>query len=639
MALAYKGDRFGSARKPMKVSDPVVLTPALPRFLSPGDVVTMPITAFNTTERPVTLTLKVETSGGLTVSPASVSLEIGANQERFANVTLRAGDQIGAARVTVRTTAFGEALESTTELPIRPVSPFVSESYSGFADKSKPGSVEIPDVFLSFNRRAYITLSPFPVANFAKQLKHLVGYPHGCLEQTTSKAFPQIYLRDIAQLLDPSIEAKGSPVYFVNEAITKLGSMQIGSGAFSYWPGGDYANDWSTVYATHFLVEAKKAGYAVQENVLTPALRAVASIARTKGTIDYRTVVGNRTTVTRIADKTVIYALYVLASAGQADLAVMNFYRREPSLLTTDTRSLLAGAFGLSGDRRAYTEIAPPQFQIEPASRTSGGCFDSEVRANALILNVLLETDQNNPNIPRYIEYLSRRYQDLNWWSTQETAFTLLALGKAARMGGSTKAEGTVTVGGQVLRFRGATQKLDLTPYGKTVTVNVQSEGRVYFSVVTEGIRRDGSLPLGDKNLQIRRTYFNRFGQGVDLQGVRQNELLVVRLTLSSSVDRLENIAVSDLLPAGFEVENPRLTESSRYNFIKDPATPEYMDIRDDRVNLYTSFKGGSRQQNFYYVVRAVTQGEFDLAPIVAEAMYDGAYYSAHGRTRVTVVR
>jgi len=107
-----------------------------------------------------------------------------------------------------------------------------------------------------------------PVANFAKQLKHLVGYPHGCLEQTTSKAFPQIYLRDIASVLDPTILNTGSPTYFVTEAISKITSMQQPNGYFSYWPGEYSKNQWAMVYAIHFLFEVKKAGYVVSEPVL-----------------------------------------------------------------------------------------------------------------------------------------------------------------------------------------------------------------------------------------------------------------------------------------------------------------------------------------------------------------------------------
>jgi uncharacterized protein YfaS (alpha-2-macroglobulin family) len=639
MALAYRGDRFGSAQQGIKVADPVVITPALPRFLSPGDSITMTITAFNTTDKPVSLTFEIETNGGVVALTKNVSLDLDANRERYLNVPLRATAQIGKAVVRVRTHAFGENLESTTELPVRPVAPFSADAVTGFVDGGGTVSHDIGDAFLTFGRGAHITLSPFPVANFAKELKYLIGYPHGCIEQTVSKAFPQIYLRDIAMMLAPSLLNTGSPAYFVNEAISKLTTMQLADGAFAYWPGGGSTNDWCTVYATHFLLEARKAGYAVPEAMAKQALNAVGAIARSKRTYDYYYYDRQRTVVKRIADKSCVYALYVLALAGVPERPVMNFYRTERSLLSYDMQFLLAGAFAMSGDRRTYTELLPPEFATEEAQRTTGWDFDSPVRANALILNVLLETDLNNQSIPRYMEYLSRTYRTGYWFSTQDDAFTLLAFGKAARMASATKVEGSVTVGGKSYSYGGGNQKFAIDPFGKNVTIAMKGEGRVYYSLVTEGIKTDGGMKMEDKELQVRREFFDRNGSPANLGAVRQNDLLIVRLTLMSSIDKLENVAITDLLPAGFEIENPRITETTNYPFIKNPATPEYMDIRDDRINFYTSFRGGSRQQIFYYLARAVTQGSFRYAPVVAEAMYDANYYSASGEGRVRVGR
>jgi uncharacterized protein YfaS (alpha-2-macroglobulin family) len=638
MALAYKKDRFGSAQKPMKVADPIVITPALPRFLSPNDVITMPITAFNTTDKPVSLKFEIITSGGISSAEQTAALDVSANQEKYVNVTLRASDQVGKATVKVRTKAFGETFESVTDLAVRPIAPYVTESIVGFADAGKTVVHDIPDVFLRFGRRAHIVLSPFPVANMAKQLKELVGYPHGCLEQTTSKAFPQIYLRDIALLLDPSILEHGSPSYFVNEAINKITGMQQGDGSFTYWPGGNYSDSWSTVYATHFLVEAKKAGYAVPEATLNGALNFIRSTARDKELFDYHFWDANRYVVRRIADKTAIYALYVLALAGHPDIALMNFYRTSKSLLTYDTEYLLAGAFALSGDRKAYLEILPPQFVTEEAQRTAGGWYDSPIRANAIILNVLLETDPDNPNIARYIEYLSNTYKKYYWYSTQDNAFTLVGFGKAARRAGGAKVRGSISIGGTQVAYNGGNKKIPIDQFGQKLTIALEGEGRAYYSIVMEGIRQDGKIKIEDKNLRIRREFFDRFGNAVNIENVRQNSLVVIKLTLQSDVENLENVAITDLLPAGFEIENPRLSENPQYEFTKNAATPVYVDIRDDRINYYTNFRYNNRAQTFYYLVRAVTKGEFNYAAVAAEAMYDGNYYSASGGGKVRVV-
>ena len=637
MALAYRGVRYGFAQKAMTVSDPVVVTPALPRFLSPNDVMTMPVTAFNTTDKRVSLKFEILTEGGITATPSTATLDIDPNRERFVPITIKSNDQIGKAVVKVRTQALGEKLESVTELPIRPISPFVTESITGVAEAGKTAAHTLEDIFLPYGRKSFVTVSPFPVANFAKQLKYLVGYPHGCLEQTTSKAFPQIYLRDIAVILDPTILDKGSPTYFVNEAISKITMMQRNDGAFDYWPGGGYSDSWTTVYATHFLLEAKKAGYVVSEATLKAALTAVGVIARKNQTMDYYYYENNRTLVKRIADKGSVYALYVLAIGSQPDLSLMNFYRTARALLTTDTQYLLAGAFALSGDRKTYTELLPTRFVEEGAQRTSGGCYDSPIRSNAIILNILLETDPNNPNIPRYMDYLSREYQKDYWYSTQDDAFTLLAFGKAARMAGGANLKGAVTIAGKQFAYPGGNKRFDFDATARSISISMSGEGRAYYSIVTEGIRRDGKVRIEDKNMRVRREFFDRNGAPVGLDGVKQNSLIVVKLTVTVDADELENVAISDLLPGGFEIENPRLTETTQYSFIKGAAQPKYVDIRDDRINYYTNFdERGS--QVFFYLVRAVTRGEFHYAPVVAEAMYDPNYYSASGQGKVRVV-
>jgi uncharacterized protein YfaS (alpha-2-macroglobulin family) len=623
----------------MKVADPIVLTPALPRFASPGDSILMPVTAFNTTDRPASLTLTIETSGGISTLSRSATLEVGPNQERFVVVPLRVGNQIGKAVVIVKTSAFGENMESTTELPVRPVAPFATDVVTGSLEGGKTVSYDISGEYLSGNRSSYVTISPFPVANFAKELKHLVGYPHGCVEQTVSKAFPQIYLRDIAQMLDPAILNTGSPTYFVNEAIAKIATMQLPDGRFSYWPGGTEAYPWTTVYATHFLLEAKKAGYAVSDGLLAPAMNAIAVHAREKLMYDYHAYgPDGKVTVRRMADKSCIYALYVLAFGGKAEKAVMNFYRSDRSILANDSRYLLGAAFALAGDRAASIEVLPQQFVTEESRRETGHTFDSPVRSNALILSLLIDLNPDDPNIPRYMEYLSKAYRSDRWYSTQDDAFTLLAFGKAARIARATKVNGTITAGGRSLTYNGGSEKFDINPFGGKVTINLNGEGRAYYSIVTSGIRVDGKVPIQDKNLQVRREFFDRSGNRLDLSNVKQNDLLVVKLTVSPGIDRIENIAISDLLPAGFEIENPRISDNTAYAFIKNATTPEYVDIRDDRINYYIS-AFNRNPLTFYYLVRAVSAGVFVYAPVQAEAMYNGDYNSASGGGKVRVVR
>jgi hypothetical protein len=235
------------------------------------------------------------------------------------------------------------------------------------------------------------------------------------------------------------------------------------------------------------------------------------------------------------------------------------------------------------------------------------------------------------------MEFLSQLYKRYHWYTTQEEAFTLLGFGKAARRATSTKVKGTVIIGSKQVSYDGGNKKIPIEDFNGKITLSLQGEGKIYYSIVQEGIRKDGKIRIEDKNLRMRRQFFDRFGNPASLDGIKQNALLIVKLTLQSDVADVENVAISDLLPAGFEIENPRLTENSQYAFTKNASTPVYVDIRDDRINYYANFEDESREKIFYYLVRAVTRGEFNYAPIVGEAMYNGDYYSASGGGKVRI--
>ncbi len=631
MAVAYKGDRFGSAVSRLTVADPVVITPALPRFIGTRDSLVMPVAAFNTTGKEVQIEFLIETKGGLKTKEKKASLKIPANKERFAYFNISASNEIGNAEVKIVTTVLGEKVESVTGIVVRPLNPFVTESIAGIVQAGKTINHTIPNVYYPYNLKSYLTISPFPVSNFAGQLKMLLGYPHGCLEQTVSKAFPQIYLRDLALALDPSILSYGSPVQFVNEAIAKASALQLPDGNFNYWAQGNYVNTWTTVYTIHFLVEAQKAGFAVREEVLQKGFRALTTIARSREARNYYFSEGNEIRVKKLADKSALYAIYVLALSNKPDKSLMDFYKIERSLLSTDMKYLLAAAYALAGDRQSFNDLVPKQFTLMNFQRTMDD-FDSPVRAYGLIISLMTDIDRNNPQLFQYINILSERLKNEQWLSTQDAAFAFIGLGKAARLSQETELEGTVTIGEEEFKYNGDSQKFNIKNIGEKISINLKGKGKAYYAIVTEGIRKDDKTEMKDNNLQVRRTLYDRFGNELSLNQIKQNDLVIVKITLRSSIDNIQNIAITDLLPSGFEIENPRLTEQAQYSFIQSATTPQFFDIRDDRINIYTNIEKNQLQQEFYYLVRAVSQGKFNYPPVAAEAMYNPAYTSVSGK-------
>jgi alpha-2-macroglobulin len=638
MAVAYSNERFGAGSKAMKVADDLILEPQIPRLLSTGDSLVIPVTLINTTSKSGDATVKLEASGALHLrSKATAQVRVPANGTAQVEFRVRAGDVPGAAAMKFTTSGIAQ-LRDSYELAVRPSSPFAVESRSGVL--SKAGTVELPAMkgFLKGTGSMQLVVSSFPAVRFAKQLRQLIGYPHGCLEQTVSRAFPQLYLESVLKLAAPEHFQTRAPSYYVQEAIRKIESMQIYDGSISYWPGSSEGNWWGSVYSAHFLLEARKAKYRVSDQSMQRLLRYVASKSRQKETFNYAYYSGGGRASEVKARKEILYGLYVLALAGRGDISTMNYYRGREHLLTTDSRYLLAGAFAQSGKWNAWHQLLPSGFSGSKPVRESGGSFDSEIRANALMLSILLDNDPSNKQIPVIIRYLADRMDQM--YSTQETAFTMLALGKAARRAAaSSLTVGVYVDGKKKAEYKDKDIRLTEKELGSgRITMKAEGSGTVYYSWTAEGVRSNGGAVEQDANMSIRRSYFDyRTKQPLSYAALRQGQLIVCRLSLSGGGRSIENIVITDMIPAGCEIENPRLKPSTSLGWeVPNPMMVQSMDVRDDRMILFTSLDGAATRE-FMYLLRVVNQGSFVLPAVSAEAMYDPSYHSTHGAAMTSV--
>jgi alpha-2-macroglobulin len=639
MAVAFDGARFGSAEKRMKVSDDLILEPQVPRVLTTGDSLLLPVSVVNTTGRQARTVVRVASAGALRLrGAAEQSVDVPAGGSATALFAVAAAAEPGAATLDI--SARGPVTVSEkVELSVRPASPWSSETQDGELRDGARVSLRVGGQYLRGTRARSLTISRFPAIRFTRQLRMLVGYPHGCLEQSVSKAFPQLYLEDVLKIAAPERYRQQNPMYYVNEGIRKVESMQRGDGAMTLWPGEQESNPWATVYATHFLVEARKAGYAVREDVLQRALGHLARRVRSRGTVQNVEAGRASRAIDLRAPKDIPYALYVLALAGRADVSSMNYYRARPHLLSGDERYLLAGAFALAGQWSAYFGFVPAVFIPETPARETGGNFDSELRANALMASVLLDVDPSNRQIPLILRYLAQRSGQLS--STQETAFTLLALGKAARRASAGSLHATVTAGGhRVAEWNGSDLRLDDHDLGEgAVAISGTGSGSAYYFWSVDGVRASGAVEEIDNNLRVRRAWLDlRTRKPVPPSALRQGQLVLCRITLQGTGRSVDNVVVTDMVPAGCEIENPRL--SALAGLAEEGGgglAVQALDVRDDRLLLFTRI-GGSESRSYTYLLRVVNAGRFALPPISADAMYDRSYRSVSGAgtTRVS---
>lgn len=638
IAVAHKNSAFGSTAKNMTVADPIIVSTSLPRFLSPNDEVDVTMTITNTATTNTSGKAIMEVSGAINLTSAnSADISISPNGEKQVKFKIKAKELIGTAKVQVSFVSGNESFKENLDITVRPSTSLLKTSNSGIIENN--ATLDLAADYIQSSVSGKLIISKSPVVQFSKNLAYLVQYPYGCVEQTTSTAFPQIYFGEIAKSLGDSKLQLLNPKQNVQAAIQKLQTMQLYDGALAYWEGGTYESWFGTVYAAHFLTEAKNAGFEVEKKFLDKIYAYLDMKVKRKNTQDYIYFdAANKRIVGRTAPKEIAYSLYILAMVGQADKATMNYYKANPDLLTVDAKYLLAMSYQLIGDMPSARAIIPPNFGTLRAETEFDGSFSSYIRDEAMALNALIDTDSKNPQIETMARHLSQQMKATSYLNTQENAFGLLALGKLAKQANEATVTATVSVAGaKIANFDGKTLVLGKEAVGKRVDISVSGQGKLYYYYEVEGLNASGKFKEEDNFLKVRRVFLDRNGNLVsNTKTLKQGDMLVIRLDLQAIKTKdVPNVVITDMLPAGFEIENPRLSNIPGMDWIKDAATPEHFDFRDDRVNVFVT--ATEKPKSFYYVVRCVSSGVFRMGPVSADAMYNGEYHSYNGAGTITV--
>ncbi len=632
MAIAYKNKSFGNAERPLKVADDLVIEPQIPRVLTITDKLTMPVTVLNNTDKKGKVEVTVSVKDPLVLlSKNKQEVIIEPHGSAVANFDILTKNKIGESKIIISTSGIADT-KMETNIAIRPNAPLITLNGSGVLHDNEEKVIRLPKNFVEGTTSTKLILGNFPTIKYSKQLKELVRYPHGCVEQTTSKLFPQLYFDDLVKLAAPQLYKKKNPAYYIKAGIKKLESMQMYNGAIAYWPGGNYTYPWGSTYAAHFLFEAKKKGFKVNKNVLSNLISYLSNLAKQKSERDYYYTVNGKRVIKKQAKKATIYALYVLALAGHSDNATMNYYRANLHLVPEDMIYMLAAAYALSKKWTTAYELIPKQYRIIQAQRETGGSFDSEIRANAIALNMLLEIDPGNSQIPYIIEYLSNRA--FNSYTTQDRAFLFLALGKAAqKMNQKNLSVDIYDKGNLIGKYKGKNLVIsgkDIS--GDNLKLISSGKGGVYYYWEREGIPTDVKIKNTDSGLKVRRKYYDyETNKEITNGEFKQGQLVLCKISLTGFDRSAENIVITDIIPAGSEIENPRLTGASRITLNrKDRMNIQYTDIRDDRLILFTDLKARTTKE-YWYLLRMVNKGHFIVPPITADAMYAKEFHSVNG--------
>ena len=481
---------------------------------------------------------------------------------------------------------------------------------------------------LSYGLSAQLNVSSVPPLDIASHLQALKAYPYGCLEQTTSGVFAQLYVTDplLAQL-----GIKGSDIQSrkaaINLAIQRLQSMQRSSGGFGLWSQLSPEEHWLSVYVGDFLLRAKEAGYLVPEANLNKLLKRIGSYLRSPSKI--HSYAGRIDSETKFAVRA--YAGQVLARYNLAPLSVLRKMHDKQRGTSESPMAVLqlSLALEMAGDKRRAAEgMTQALRQIDNFAKPYIH-YASVVRDLALASFWLLEADKDAQLWMPLLQALTGELRQRQWLSTQERN-ALFLLGKELKLREGDAIDIAGEIGGVSFdnTLKQLQRSIDAHALRMPVSIENNAQDYLYLNLRASGYEQQTPAPL-NRQISIKRRFYDLDGVEFNATEISSGEKLIVALEISAK-QRLAHAMIVDLLPAGFEIENQNLTDSYSQSDLQVAGeslseTMAELDIkhseyRDDRFVMALNLRRG--HSTVYYLVRAVTPGKYQIPPTFAEDMY-----------------
>jgi alpha-2-macroglobulin len=629
MAVTSNNKKFGNSSAQVTVSDPIVLSPGIPRILAPGDESIIPLRVFNKTGKDGSISVALSVSGPLSVNgKSSYDIPIKNNQESRVLFKLKAENDAGVGKITFTASGNGETSKSETEIAVRPAATLDTAVNSGTVG-GKEVNLNVPANYIRQGKYVRLAVSSDKMVRYISALDYLINYPYGCTEQITSQAFPMLYLKEYARYSGVFGENTFLIDKYIAETIKQIEERQNDNGSFSLWPGENADYPWVSDYASHFLIEARNNGYPVSDKVYDRILSRIGVTETQKGRLDRR----DQNVLSRDA-----YHLYLKALIGKPDFDSMKYFydkitdKKNKNNIEETDRCFIAASYALAGDKTKASEVLPVNFVIRTTVRKMTGNFDSHIRNTALYLYALSLMGGDEKTIAglqdEFIKYLSSKG---NFGSTQDTAWVLLAMNKS-RKSVDAGIDIDVSVNGKLFKkITGQTVLTKELAGAKTIALKNNGGGIVYYDFVSYGTPLNPDPSGVESGLAVQKEFRNVDGTKIDIKGVKKSEQIVVTLTVKNRKNTpISNLVLVDMLPSGFEIENPRIESRGEFrNIPENDISLTYSDIRDDRIILFVKEMTGVVR--YSYVVRAVSAGNFVMPQFYSEAMYDPEIF---GRTK-----
>lgn len=615
MVVAHNNEgAYGNAEKTVFVRKPLMVLTTLPRVLAPGEEVSVPITVFAMENHVRKVNVGIEGNQFFEVLDSKTrSIEFKENGDQLVVFKLKVKRMAGIGQIKVVAISGKEKATDEIEIDIRPSNPVVKENTSFTVEKGKSLNTMLKYFGLYGTNKVVIEVSNIPSIGLEKRLDYLISYPHGCIEQTTSAAFPQLY---VGNLLDLDDKKKKELTTNVQAAINRLQGFQTSNGGFSYWPSESYDSEWGTNYGGHFLIEAESAGYKVPASLMSNWLQFQQNKAK-------NWQVGSYATRSETDEHIQAYRLYVLALYKKPETGAMNRLR-EKANLSVVAKWRLAAAYHLAGQPEIARKMISKLAIEVPTYEELSGSYGSDFRDEAMILEALSIMGDSRDDV--VAKNLAQRLRSNDWLSTQETAYSLLAM---CTYTGSRNGKSSVSYSYE-LEGKGMKQvnsdKSVSTIYFKNADfkdkasfkLTNKGSSKLFVSVSVAGVLMEGDKTAKSAGMYMSIRYTDMDGNVVKPEKLKQGTEFQAEVTIKNPTkkDYYRELVLNQMFPSGWEIHNSRMDEMG---FL---STARYQDFRDDRVFSYFDIPPG-QSKKIIVRLNASYVGRFYLPSIYAEAMYD----------------
>ena len=645
MVVAGQDGAYGNAEKTAFVRTPLMLLSTLPRVLSTQEEITVPVNVFAMENQVKNVTVSLEASGaGVQITGnRQQSLTFDQPGDQLAYFTLKTGSKTGKATIHLTASGNGQQTKETIEIEVRNPNPVVTLRNSQWIEAGQEAELSYTLAgSSSANNQVQLEVSRIPSVDISRRFDFLYNYQHHCTEQLTSKALPLLFVSQFKAVDEQEAEKIKTNV---QEAIRQIYARQLPNGGFVYWPGNAVADEWITSYTGMFLTLAQEKGYAVHPNVLNKWKRFQRAAAQ-----NWRMPQEASNWQIWQSELQQAFRLYTLALAGAPEYGAMNRMKEQPGL-SIQAKWRLAAAYALTGKMKPAGELVyNAETTVIPYS-SMNLIYGSSDRDEAMILETLILMKRDRDALQQ-AKKVSQNLAQENWFSTQSTAFALMAMGRLAKQLSGTLDFTWSWNGKQQPAVKSAKavfeKEIATSPKSGTVSVKNKGKGALSVDLITRTQLLNDTLPAIADNIRLDVKYTDMAGSPISVEDIRQGTDFMSAVTLSniSGTSDYSNLALTHIIPSGWEIYNERMivpeVSSSSTNEANVPESSAgkytYKDIRDDRVLTYFDLRRGE-SKTFTVRLQATYAGNFILPAIQCEAMYDAAVQARTKAGRTTVSR